>query len=145
MVTLEEFKRRAQKLDKFVKEESLKLLKKRGKQITDLVKDQHHKGLNADGKVMQDGYSGGYTKRRKKKGLQTKFVDQHFSGRYHNKMKPVENVAEDGLDIKSGVDYERYLRGNFPNSVGLTPKNAEKEAVRLANKLAPEIKQFLVG
>jgi hypothetical protein len=107
-----------------------------------MVREQHHDGLNADGEIMQSGYSTGYAKRRKKKGLQTKFVDQHFSGNYHSKQKAV--VAREGIDIKSGLEYEKYLRKNFPNSVGLTPPNAEKTAEKIADILAPKIKKYLV-
>jgi len=143
MVSLETFVKRVQKLKPFVKKESIKILKNREKEITDMVREQHHEGLNKHGKKMQDGYSPGYGKRRKKKGLQTKFVDLHFSGKYHKSLDIVPQ--KEGVDVQSTEPYAFYLRGNFPGMAGLTPKNAEKEAERLANILAPNIKQFLVA
>lgn len=126
-----------------MRKESNKILKVQGVDIVNMVKDQHHKGVNADGKVMQKGYSTPYGKRRKKKGLQTRFVDQHFTGKYHSKQKAI--IVKEGVDIESGLDYEKYLRGNYPKSVGLTPKNAEKVAQMLAKSLAPKLKKYLVG
>lgn len=111
--------------------------------ITQLVKDQHHEGKGDDNKLMQKGYSKAYGRRRKKKGLQTSFVDQHFSGKYHRQMKAIP--VEGGIDLDSNVDYEKYIRKFHPTASGLTKKNAEVVAVKLANELAPKIKQFLVG
>jgi len=143
MVSFEIFVKRFGKIEPFVKKESAKILKAKGAEIVGMVQEQHHRGVNADGKIMQKGYSTSYGKKRKKKGLQIGFVDQHFSGKYHDKQKVF--IVKDGIDIKSGLDYEKYLRTNFPKSVGLTPKNAEKAAIALTNLLAPKMKKYLVG
>jgi len=143
MVDFKTFVKRFEKIEPFIRKEGTKILMTQGKDIVEMVKEQHHDGKNADAKVMQSGYSSGYGKQRKKKGLQTKFVDLHFSGKYHDKLKTV--VAKDGVDVESNVDYEKYIRGNFPNSVGLTPENAQKTAVIISNILAPKIKKYLVG
>jgi hypothetical protein len=143
MVTLKEFIRRSKRLKPFVEKESAKIFRKRSKEITQMVKDQHHEGIGEDSKQMQSGYSKGYKGKRKKKGLQTKFVDLHFSGKYHKQMRTVP--VKGGADLDSNVDYEKYIEGRFPTAKGLTKKNAEREATIMANILAPEIKKFLVG
>ena len=143
MVDFKVFVKRFEKLEPFVRKEGNKILLTQGKEIVEMVKEQQHDGKNADAKVMQSGYSTGYGKQRKKKGLQTRFVDLHFTGKYHDKLKTV--AAKEGVDVESNVDYEQYIRGNFPNSVGLTPENAQKTAVIISNILAPKIKKYLVG
>jgi len=143
MVSFKVFAKRFSKLGPFVLKESQKLLVGQGKNIIEMVKEQHHEGLNRDGKQMQSGYSKPYGKRRKKKGLQTKFVDLHFSGSYHKSLKVVPQKK--GVDVNSTEPYAHWLRGNFPGMSGLAPKNAEKTAVVIANLLAPKIKKYLVG
>jgi hypothetical protein len=142
MVEFPVFVKRMDQVDRFIQKEAQKTLKARGQQIVEMVREQHHDGLNRDGKKMQSGYSTGYTKQRKKKGLQTKFVDLHFSGKYHKSLKVVPQ--QDGVDIQSTEPYAFYLRGNFPGMAGLTPKNAEIVAEKIADILAPKIKKFLV-
>ena len=143
MVEFKEFARRFGKLQAFVVKEGQKILKANEKMIVDMQTSQHHAGVNKDSEQMQGGYSTGYGKRRKKKGLQTSFVDLHFSGKYHKSLKVVP--AKGGVDVKSNVDYEQYLRKNFPGEAGLTSPNAEAVAEIVANKLAVEIKKFLVA
>lgn len=143
MVTLKEFIRRTKKIKPFLDKESAKFFKRRGDTITKMVTDQHHDGLGDNSKQMQSGYSTGYGKRRRKKGLQSKFVDLHFSGKYHKQMKT--KPVKGGVDLESNVDYEQYIRKNFPTASGLTKKNAEEVATLMANDLAPKIKKFLVG
>lgn len=142
MVTLQTFIQRVGTLESFLMKQSKHILVNESERITDMVREQHHDGKNADGETMQVGYSSGYTKKRKKKGLQTKYVDQHFSGRYHKalKVRPVEG----GVDVLSDVEYEKYNRARFPKMVGLTLENAEAIAIILANILAPKAKKHLV-
>ena len=135
MVDLKEFARRFGKLKTFVHKE----LKKRQDEITGMQKTQHHAGENVEGDKMQSGYSTGYTKRRKKKGVQTSFVDLHFTGKMHKGLKVLP--VKGGVDIRSKEPYEYYVRGNFPKSFGLTEPNAES----LAEKLAVNIKKYLIA
>lgn len=143
MVTFNEFVKRFSKLNKFVDKRAKQILKQDEKRIVDMQVAQDHTGINELGEKIQSGYSTGYTKRRKRKGLQTAFVDKHFTGKMHKgkKVLPVKG----GVDLRSKEPYEYYVRANFPKSWGLTKANAEIEAEFLANKLAPEIKKFLVG
>jgi hypothetical protein len=53
--------------------------------------------------------------------------------------------AKEGVDIRSNVEYEQYIREMFPGLAGLTKENAEKVAEEVAKMLAPEIKKYLVG
>jgi len=142
MVDFKVFVKRMDQVDRFIVKEGQKTLKAEGPQIIKLMREQHHAGLNRDGEQMQSGYSTGYGKKRKKKGLQTKFVDLHFSGKYHKSLKVVKQ--KDGVDVTSTEPYAHYLRANFPGMAGLTPKNAEVLANQIADILAPKIKKFLI-
>jgi len=143
MVEFKEFARRFGMLPAFIDKEGKKILKSNEKLIVDMQKDQHHSGVNKMSEQMQGGYSTGYGKRRKKKGLQTSYVDLHFSGKFHKGLKVTP--AKGGVDVKSNVDYEKYLRGNFPGEAGVTKQNAETLAEIVAKKLAVEIKKYLVA
>ncbi len=143
MVNFDEFARRFGNLPDFIRKEGRKILKQNEKLIVDMQTGQHHKGVNIHSEQMQGGYSTGYGKRRKKSGLQTSFVDLHFSGKFHKSLKVVP--AKGGVDVKSNVDYEKYLRGNFPGEAGLTATNAEQVAEIVANLLAVQMKKFLVA
>ena len=143
MVTFQTFANRFAKLRAYVENEGQKILKRNEKMLVEMQTEQHHAGLNKKSEQMQGGYSTGYSKRRKKKGLQTSFVDLHFSGKYHKGLKVTP--AKGGVDIRSNVDYEQYLRKNFPGEAGLTGVNAEAVAELVAKELAVKIKKFLVG
>jgi len=135
MVEFKEFTRRLGKLPAFIN----KIVKRNETLIVEMQKAQQHEGVNKEGGQMQSGYSTGYAKRRRKSGLQTSYVDLHFTGKMHKglKVQPVKG----GVDVRSKEPYEYYVRGNFPKSFGLTEPNAEL----LADKLAVEIEKFLVG
>lgn len=143
MVDFKEFARRFGKLKAFVVKEGQKILKNNENMLVTMQTEQHHAGVNKRGEQMQGGYSTGYGKKRRKKGLQTSFVDLHFSGKYHKGLKVTP--AKGGVDIRSNVDYEQYLRKNFPGEAGLTGVNAEAVAELVAKELAVKIKKFLVG
>jgi len=57
--------------------------------------------MGRDDKIMQRGYSKNYGKRRKKKGLQTKYVDLHFTGKFH---KSLDFSELDAVCLKSRDD-----------------------------------------
>ena len=98
-------------------------------------------GKNVEGRVMQTGYSPAYAKKRKKAGLQTGFVDLRFTGKYQDRKKGVK--VKEGINLISDVDYEKYLRGNFPDHVGLNKRDSEIVAEALAKPLAVLIDKFL--
>ena len=143
MVTFNIFVKRFGGLKKFVDKRAKEIILSRSEEIIKMQQDQHHAGVNVKGEQMQGGYSSGYTKSRKKKGLQTRFVDLHFSGRFHKGLKVVP--VKEGVDIRSDVDYEKYLRGNFPGEAGLTTQNTTVIAEFVANILAVDIKKYLVA
>ena len=142
MVTLQTFIQRVDTLKTFIEKEFKHILVNESDQVVNMIQEQHHAGQGSDDKTMQTGYSSGYTKRRKKKGLQTRYVDLHFSGKYHKglKVKP----AEDGVDVESNVEYEEYIRERFGTAVGLTSANAKQISEIVANILTPKIKKHLV-
>jgi hypothetical protein len=54
-------------------------------------------------------------------------------------------AVPNGLDVRSEEPYEYYVRAMLPKGFKLTKENALKVGELLANKLAPEIKKYLVG
>lgn len=143
MVTFTEFSKRFGRLPAFIMKDGKRILKENERLIVDMQTGQHHKGVNKLGEQMQSGYSTGYGKRRRKAGLQTSFVDLHFTGKMHKgfKVLPVKG----GVDIRSREPYEYYVRGNFPHGWGLIDPNAEIAANIVAEKLAVQMKKMLVG
>ena len=141
MVTFDKFVSQFGKLEKHLISKSGTLLMKNEGKIIALNNKQLLEGKNALNKTMQTGYSGGYSTRRRKAGLQTGFVDLKFSGKYQDSKRGVK--VADGMNIESGVDYEKYLRGNFPNHVGLTDKNSEAVAELLSDEVAVLIEKYL--
>ena len=140
MVGFDEFTRRFGGLKKFIVKSTQKILKE--SELAKMIIDQQHEGIGSDGAKMQTGYSTGYTKRRKKKGLQTSFVDLHFSGKMHKGMKVLP--VKGGVDIRSKEPYEYYVRANFPKGFSVTKQNADIVGNFVANQLAVDMKKFLV-
>ena len=141
MVELNVFIKRIQNIDKFLKKVAPDVLMKSEREIIALNNVQLLEGKNADDKIMQQGYSKAYGNKRRKKGLQTSFVDLKFSGFYQESKKGEK--AEGGINIVSGASYEKYLRGNFHNHVGLTKRNADKVADLISEPLAELIKNYI--
>lgn len=142
MVDIELFVERLNRIESFLKKKAPEMLMKHERKIVELNNAQLVKGKGTDGDIMQRGYSAGYASKRRKKGLQTNYVDLKYSGKYQDSRKGVK--AKGGIDIKSGVDYEKYLRGNYPKHIGLTKENAESITDLLSVELAKDIKQYLI-
>jgi len=142
MVSFDTFVRRFTKLPKYIEKQGLKVIMSEAKRIVQMQREQHHAGVNREGNKMQSGYSSQYGKRRKKKGLQTSFVDLHYSGKYHKSLNLVP--VKGGVDVQSDEPYAYYLRGMFPKMAGLTKSNADIVAEAVADKLAVDIKKYLV-
>jgi len=142
MVEFNVFVKRFSELPKFLETKGPELLMKHEKEILTKSKEQLLKGKNVNSEIMQRGYSTQYGKKRKKAGLQTSFVDLKFSGKYQDTKKGVK--AKEGMNIISDVDYEKYLRGNFPDHVGLDKGNSDEVKKLLADEVAVLIKKFLV-
>lgn len=141
MVTFETFVNRFSKLGEYLKKQSSEILLKHNNDIVPLANEQLLKGVNIKEQKMQSGYSSAYGKRRQKKGLQTAFVDLRFTGKYQDTKKLVK--YDYGVDIRSQADYEAYLRGNFPDHVGLTEPNAEVIAKKMESEIAELIEDYL--
>lgn len=140
MVTVEEFVKRSKKLESFLLTKVPELLMKHESDIVKLSNEQLMQGINVNSKLMQRGYSPQYSKKRKKSGLQTAHVDLRFTGKYQDTKKAVK--TKEGIDIKSGVEYEKYLRGNFPDHVGLTKQNAKIVSEMIAEDLVKIIDKY---
>ena len=143
MVTFDVFVKRMNKLDNFVNKVAPELLLKNEKEIVDLNNAQLMAGKNTDSETMQRGYSTQYGKKRRKAGLQTSFVDLKFSGAYQDSRKGKKSSK--GINIISDVDYEKYLRGNFPGHVGLNKVDSNFVAKMISKPLAILIKKYLIA
>ena len=142
-VTLEIFIDRLGNLENYLKKKVSEVVMEHQDKIVDLSTAQLMEGKNIEDKLMQTGYSTQYEKRRQKTGLQTKFVDLRFSGKYQDTKKLYK--TREGFDIKSDADYEKYLRGNFPGHVGLTEKNSKVISDDLVNEIAILTKKYLTA
>lgn len=142
MVTIDEFIKRFKGLPEYLRNISGELLMKHERKIVDLNKAQLKEGYNRFDKIMQNGYSPQYAKKRKKEGLQTSYVDLNFSGKFQKGLHGVKQST--GMDILSDVDYGYWLRGNFPGHAGLTEKNADIIKKDLVNEVAKAVKTYLV-
>lgn len=142
MVDLKEFIKRLNGLEYFARKVATELLFKKGQEIVQANNAELIKGLNTEGKIIQTGYSKGYAKKRKKAGLQTSYVDLYFTGKFQSSSKPVKVV--EGLDIESGVKYEKYLRERYENIRGLNVKQSEQYVAKIADELVIELKKYLV-
>lgn len=140
-IEFDEFVKRFAGLKDFLNSISSALLLRYDKEIVGFNNEQLLRGVNVEGRTMQKGYSPQYGKRRKKAGLQTAFVDLKFTGKYQDTKKGV--AAAKGINLISDTEYEKYLRGNFPDHVGLTKKNAETTAKLLEKEVAVEIEKYL--
>ena len=129
------------KLPEFLQKKSSEILLKHNNDIVPLANSQLLKGINTEGETMQKGYSLQYGKRRKKKGLQTGFVDLKFSGKYQSTKKLI--AYDYGVDIRSAADYEAHLRANFPDHVGLTEPNAEIIGKKMESEIVVLIENYL--
>jgi len=143
MVTLEEFVKRFNNVESFLNKWHEEAMIKHSNEIVDMNRKQMLQGINSEGEMMQQGYSPGYAKLRKKKGLQIGFVDMKFTGKFQDSLKGVKNPK--GLDLKSNVDYEKYLRDDkYGTAIGLTEENADVIEEKLIKELAPKLKKYLV-
>lgn len=143
MVDIGEFIKRLEGIEHQSERIATGLLFERGKRIVELNNAELMKGKNTEGGTIQKGYSRGYSKLRQKKGLQTRYVDLYFTGKFQKSSKAVK--VKGGLDIDSDAEYEKYLRGNYPNIRGLNKQHSEKIADEIAEELAVELKKYLVG
>jgi hypothetical protein len=141
-VIFEIFVDRVKGLEYYAKKVANELLFKRSQEVVKMNRKQLMEGKNTLQKTIQEGYSKPYAKKRQKKGLQTRFVDLYFTGKFQKGLKGVKNT--DGLDLESDADYEKYLRGNYPDIMGLNKVDAELIAVAIAKELAVEIKKYLI-
>jgi len=142
MVEFEVFLKRMNNIGQFIDKRAGDILMKQENKILSYQKAQLKEGTGNTGQIMQRGYSSGYANKRRKAGLQTSFVDLKFSGNYQDSMKGKK--ADGGMNIQSGVSYEKYLRGNFPTHIGLDKDNSEAVAELIAPEVAKEIKNYLI-
>ena len=142
MVEIKEFIKRLSGLEYYAKKLATESLFRASPEIVKKNNEELMKGKNTKGGIIQKGYSKGYAKKRKAAGLQTQFVDLRFTGKFQDSSKGVKVV--EGLDIESGVKYEKYIRWMFDDIRGLNEAQAEIEANKIAEELIPLIKNYLV-
>jgi len=141
MVSVNEFIKRLSGLEYYTKKLATEALFKASPEIVKQNNAELMRGKNTKGETIQKGYSKYYGKKRKEAGLQTQFVDLKFSGKFQDTSKGVKVV--EGLDIESGVDYEKHIRKRFENIRGLNDKQAEIQASKIAEELIEPLKKYL--
>lgn len=98
------------------------------KEAPEANREQLEQGLNADGEAITKQtiragattYSKGYAKLRKRKGLQTKYIDAKFTGKYHNSIKAKRKGKDYKLDATDPK--ANKVEENLGNLVGLNEK-----------------------
>lgn len=103
------------------------------------------RGKTKENKYIQKGYSPGYAKRRKKKGLQTNYVDLNFTGEFYESLQVTEEPNFGSFDIISDVDYAPHLFKKYEDITGLSEANAKKLKKVLVTGLEKSIKNYLFG
>ena len=84
---------------------------------------------------------------RKKKGLQTDYIDLRFTGDFQDSMtvkKEGKGFAIDATDGKwDGNEISPTLSQQFPDALGLTPENENTVTEIIINKIDKEVDKYL--
>lgn len=143
-ISIDEFSVRLDKIKEFVSEDIDRIMIEGSQIVEDMQRGQLAKGKNIEEETIQSGYSPGYAKRRKTKGLQTKFVDLKFTGEFYESLDltPIEKQGE--FNIISFVDYYPYLVKRYPAIIGLSEKNLKLLKELIIKQLNVSIKKYLL-
>lgn len=106
---------------------------------------QLESGVNADGEPISKQkiragattYANGYAKLRKRKGLQTKYIDAKFTGKYHESIEAKKKSAT-VYEIKATDPKAKTVEENLGNLVGLNEqaiKEVEKDLALALDEL----------
>ena len=141
--SLKEFAQRVHGLRDFITEEVQRTMIENSDVIEEIQRKRLSQGKNIEDRTIQKGYSPGYAKTRKSKGLQTNYVDLNFTGEFYQSLDMVEEGSFGKFDIISDVDYAKYIYGRFPSIMGLTKNEAEEVKKILLKGLKEKIIKYL--
>jgi len=140
---IEVFIRKLRNLQHFVNVEGNRIAMKEAPLIESMQRKRLSKGKTTENKTIQKGYSPGYAKRRKKKGLQTNYVDLNFSGEFYESLQVTEEPNYGSFDIVSDVDYARFLFDKHEDIVGLNKKDAHTLKKVIIERLEKSLRNYL--
>ena len=144
-VTIDRFVKKVDSLKEFIIQEVNRIMLKLGPQIEEMQRKRLSEGKNIKDKTIQKGYSEGYARRRKKKGLQTNYVDLNFTGEFYRSLDMVAEADFGKFDIISDVDYARYIFARFPQISGLSQKDAKTIKNLIIKELQQSVRKYLVA
>ena len=144
-VTLEVFAQRFASLKEFITKEMSRIMNEKSALIEEMQRRRLSKGKNIKDKTIQKGYSPGYAKRRKNRGLQTNYVDLNFTGEFYESLEIKELPTEGEFQTVSYVDYAKYIVDKYVDVLGVNESDAKRIKKIITDELSKTIKQYLVG
>lgn len=115
--------RRFQTLSQHIDEDVVLSLEETKADFIRLNEDQWKEGIRRDGlPITPEPYSAAYGKLRRKKGLQTDFIDLYSTGAFYKNVF-VASIDNDLIKFRSDVPYEKFLTKRYDKIWGLDPEN----------------------
>ena len=139
------FAKRVQNIDRFIIQTTEEEIIKLEPVIRRLMQARLKIGKTVKGDTIQKGYSEPYGSKRRKKGLQTSFVDLKFSGKFYKGIFIEDTKAKRSkieIDLSSNVEYADYLR-RYDGVYGLDDKASKMVKQRIIKVITPKIKRYL--
>ena len=144
-VTIDTFYRRLDGLKDFILREIGEIMMRNASVTEEMQRQRLSKGKNISDKIIQKGYSPGYTKTRKRRGLQTNYVDLNFTGEFYQSLDMVPEGDFGKFDIISDVEYAPYIFNRYANIMGLNKAQTKELKDIVLKELKPAIRKYLVG
>jgi len=144
-VTLEEFARRFSNVKTFISEEIDRIVNKKASVVEEMQRRRLAKGKDIEKRTIQKGYSPGYAKRRKKRGLQTNYVDLNFTGEFYESLELKETPEPGEFQTVSYVDYAKYILDRYTSVLGISVDDSKKLKQIVLGELNKSVKRYLVG
>jgi hypothetical protein len=145
--TVEDLILKLESLPGFVKAVGDGTIEDKAKDILDLNKSQMLTlGVDSEGAQLGD-YAPLSIQERKKKGLQTEFIDLRFNGHFQDSM----NIKKEGKGFELNATDAKWngdaifpsLSQQWPDALGLTEDNEKKVTDLLTEKIGTKVDEFL--
>jgi len=143
--SLREFAQKVHGLRDFIIQEVQKTMIENADAIEEIQRKRLSRGKNIEERTIQKGYSPGYAKTRKRKGLQTNYVDLNFTGEFYQSLDMVPEGDFGKFDIISDVEYAPYIFNRYANIMGLNKAQTKELKDIVLKELKPAIRKYLVG
>jgi len=144
-VTIGEFYRRLDGLKGFILREIGEIMERNASVTEEMQRKRLSEGKNIREKIIQKGYSPGYAKQRKRRGLQTNYVDLNFTGEFYKSLELVPEADFGSFDIISDVDYAPHIFNRYAEIMGLNKGQIKELKSIVLKELKPAIRKYLVG